>query len=85
MVCEICGFNDRVTYDCKKCLPWIFGHGFCAPQVEGQSFFYIDECIDPRVFREKASITVTYVLSREVLAKHIELKFMSLVGSDVWR
>lgn len=30
------------------------------------------------MFREKASTIVIYVLSREVLAKHIELEFMNL-------
>jgi hypothetical protein len=32
----------------------------CAAQVEDQSFFYIDECIDPRVAQEKASTTVIF-------------------------
>lgn len=44
--CEICGFNNHSTFDCKRCLSWYVGPELCAAQVEDQSFFYIEECID---------------------------------------
>jgi hypothetical protein len=57
----------------------------CATQVEDQSFFYIEECIDPRIAREKASTAVITVLSGAVNAKMIEVEFMNLIGTDSWR
>lgn len=85
ILCEICGFSNHSTYDCKRCLPWNVGPELCAAQVEDQSFFFIDECIDPRVALEKASTTVISVKSGTVNAKHIELEFMNLISADTWR
>jgi hypothetical protein len=61
------------------------GPELCAAQVEDQSFFYIEECIDQRVAQEKASIMVITVVSGTVTAKHIELEFMDLIETDTWR
>jgi len=84
-VCEICGFNNHSTYNCKRCLPWNLGPELCAAQVEDQSFFFIDECIDPRVVKEKASTAVISVKQGSVNAKQIELEFMNLIGADTWK
>lgn len=83
--CELCGLNNHITYDCKKCIPWNVGPELCATQVEDQSFFYIEECIDPRVAREKASIAVISVTSGAVNAKQLEMEFMNLIGAASWR
>lgn len=53
--------------------------------MEDQSFFYIDECIDQRVAKEKASIVVITVVNGVVTAKLIELEFMDLIGADTWK
>lgn len=67
-------------------------HGILDPnfvlliKVEDQSLFYIDECIDHRVSKEKANRGVISLLSEDASAKQIELKFTNLVGMDVyWR
>lgn len=83
-LCEICGFNNHSTYDCKRCVPWSVGPELCAAQVENQSF-YIDECIDPWVAKEKASTAVISVVSGSVNAKQIEMEFMNLIGAGAWR
>ena len=70
----------------KKCLPWNFGPELCAAKVQDHSLFYIDECIDPRVSKEKVSRVIISLLRGEVSTKQmIKLEFMNLVGSDVWR
>jgi hypothetical protein len=61
------------------------GLKLCAAQVEDQSFFYIEECIDPRVAMEKSSTTVITVVTGVVNAKQLELEFMDLIGVDAWR
>jgi hypothetical protein len=85
MVCEICGFNNHMACECKKCLPCNFGPELCGTQVEDQSFFHIDECIGPRVSKEKASTAIIIAVSGNVTAKQIELEFLNLIGSDMCR
>jgi hypothetical protein len=85
MLCEICGFTNHNMFDCKRCLPWNYGPKLCATQVEEQSFFLIEECIDPRVAIEKASIAVIKVIEGNANAKQIEFEFMNLIGADTWR
>ena len=85
MLCEICGFTNHNTFDCKKCLPWNYGPELCATQVEEQSFFFIEECIDSRVAIEKASTAVIKVVEGNANAKQIEFEFMNLIGADTWR
>jgi hypothetical protein len=63
LFCDICGDANHTAYECQKCMPWNFGLELCATQVEDQSFMYIDECIDPRVTKEKASTTMIIVTS----------------------
>lgn len=58
LMCEIYGYNNHTTYDCRSCVPWNYGPELCAAQVENQSFFFIDESIDPRVSKDKESIAV---------------------------
>lgn len=82
--CEICGFNHK-TLDCRRCVPWDVGLELCAAQVEDQSFFFIDECIDPNVAKEKVSTTVITVMKGFVNAKQIETEFMNLIGVDGWK
>lgn len=53
------------------------GPELCATQVEDQSFFFIEECIDPRVAREKSSTTVISVISGAVNARMIEMNSLS--------
>ena len=85
VLCEICGFYNHSTFECKKCLPWNYGPELCATQVEEHSFFYVEECIDPRVALEKGSTAVITVTSGTANAKNIEFEFMNLIGADAWR
>jgi len=48
------------------------GPELCAAQVEDQSFFFIEECIDPRVSKEKECIGVINVLQGHATTKQIE-------------
>jgi hypothetical protein len=75
----------HTTYDCVNCLPWNFGPELCAAQVEGHSFFHIDEVINSKISRERASTAVLTVLFGTVSAKDIEHMFMNLLGANAWR
>lgn len=77
--------NNHSTLDCKRCLPWKVRPELCAAQVEDQSFFYIDECIDARVAKEKSSTTVIIIIRGAVNTEQIKLEFMNLIGADAWR
>ena len=57
----------------------------CAAQVPNQSFFYIDESIDPKAVREKASTSIITVKRGELTAKQIENEFKSVVSSEHWK
>jgi hypothetical protein len=83
--CDICGCDDHVVFDCKKCLPWNFGLELCAAQVEDQSFFYIKEKVDNRMIKEKSSTAIITVVQGKVGEKQIELEFMSMLGKNLWR
>lgn len=72
MLCEICGFNNHITYDCHRCVPWNVGPELCAAQVEDQSFFFIEECIDPRLAKEKEIIGIISILEGKATARQIE-------------
>lgn len=85
MFYEICNCYTHTTYDCVNCLPWNFGPELCAAQVEGRSFFHIDEIIDSKISRERASITMIMVLLGKVSAKDIEHMFMNLLSANAWR
>jgi hypothetical protein len=83
--CDICGCDDHVVFDCKKCLPWNFGPELCATQVEDQSFFYIEEKVDNRMIKEKSSTAIITVVQGNVSEKQIELEFMNMLGKNLWR
>lgn len=53
--------------------------------MEDQSFFYIEECIDPRVAHEKSSTAVISVVSGSVNPSLIEMEFSNLIGTDAWK
>lgn len=82
--CEFCGFSNHSTYECRRCVLWNMGPKLCAAQVEDQSFFYIDECIDPRVSKEEC-IGVINVLQGKATSKQIEQQFMMYMGSSSWK
>ena len=79
MMCEICGYNNHTAYDCKRCGLWNTGPKLCATQVEDQSFFFIEECIGPRLAREKENIGVISILEGQATAKQIEQQFILLL------
>ncbi|CAL4943271.1 unnamed protein product [Urochloa decumbens] len=83
--CEICGLSNRSTYDCRRSPTWNFGLELCAAQVEDQSFFFIDEHIDPRAFKEKSSTAIISVIEGNATAKHIEVEFQNTVDNIQWR
>lgn len=83
--CENCGYNNHSTQECKREPLWNMGPELCAAQVENQSFFFIDENIDPRASMEKSTTAIITVLRGEVNAKQIEAEFQNTVSSKVWR
>lgn len=83
--CEICCCNSHSTYDCVACLPWNYGPELCAAQSEGQSFFYIDEILDTKITKERASSVIITVLKGVVTSRDIESLFGNLLGSALWR
>ncbi|CAL4952032.1 unnamed protein product [Urochloa decumbens] len=85
MLCEICGFTNHNTYDCKREPLWNMGPELCAAQVIDQSFFYIDEHIDHKAARDKASTAIITVLKGEITARQIEAEFRNIVSSSVWK
>ena len=85
MMCEICGYNNHTAYDCKRCGLWNTGPKLCATQVEDQSFFFIEECIGPRLAREKENIGVISILEGQATAKQIEQQFMTIASSSSWK
>jgi hypothetical protein len=51
--------------------------------VIDQSFFFIEENIDPKTAREKASIVVITVIGGEMTAKQIEMEFKNIVSVNL--
>jgi len=85
MFCELCGFANHGTLDCKREPFWNSGPELCATQVTRQSFFYIDENIDPKASKDKASTAIIIVVRGELSAKMIENEFQRLVSSAQWK
>ena len=83
--CELCGFNNHESYDCHREPLWNLGPELCAAQVPNQSFFYIDEHVDQKLKREKASTAIVTVINGVMSAKQIEGEFRRIVGADVWK
>lgn len=50
-----------------------------------QSFFFIEECIETRVSKEKECIGVINIVQGHATGKQIEQQFMHLVGSNSWK
>lgn len=57
----------------------------CAAQVSNQSFFYIDENIDPKTSREKSSTAIITVSRGDLTSKQLENEFKSVVSSEHWK
>lgn len=85
LFCELCGFANHVTLDCKREPYWNSGPELCATQVTRQSFFYIDENIDSKSSKDKASTAIITVVKGELSAKMIENEFQRLVSSAQWK
>jgi hypothetical protein len=83
--CEICGYSNHSTYECKRCVLWNTGPELCAAHVEEQSFFFIEECIDPKISKEKECIGVIHIIQGHATRKQIEQQFSYLVGSSSWK
>jgi hypothetical protein len=66
-------------------VPWNLGPELCAAQVEDQSFFFIEENIDPKVAREKESTAFISIVEGSASSKQIELEFSNLLGTDTWK
>lgn len=80
--CEIYGMNNHMAYDCKRFIPWNCGPELCATQVEDQSFFFIEEDIDPRMAREKDTTAVVSIVKGKASGKDIEMEFKNIIGSE---
>jgi hypothetical protein len=83
--CEICGFSNHSSYDCKNEPLWNYGPELCAAQVDDQSFFYIEEHVDHRAIKEKASTTLIIVIEGEANAKQIENELKNTIEKGVWK
>jgi len=81
--CELCGLNNHASLDCKRVPLWNFGPELCAAQVPDQGFFYIEEQLDQKIMREKASTTIITVINGTLTAKQIEVEFRRIVGADI--
>jgi len=82
---ELCGFANHTTLHCKREPLWNVGPELCAAQVNNQSFFYIDENIDPKASREKARIAIITVSRGELTTKQLENDFKNVVSSEHWK
>ena len=85
MFCELCGYANHVTLDCKREPFWNVGPELCAAQVTKQSFFFIDENIDPKASKDKASTAIISAVKGNLTAKMIENEFKRLVSSTHWK
>jgi hypothetical protein len=83
--CELCGYNNHGSFDCKREPLWNLGPELCAAQVSDQSFFYMDEHIDPKAAKEKASVALITVINGELTAKQIEMEFHNVLSTEHWR
>jgi hypothetical protein len=57
----------------------------CVVKVEDQSFFYIEEIIENRMIKEKASMTIISVVQGAMGERKLEQEFMNMLGKNVWR
>ena len=85
LFCELCGFANHTTLDCNREPFWNVGPELCAAQVHKQGFFFIDESIDPKASKDKASTAIITVVRGNLTAKMIENEFTRLVSSAHWK
>ncbi|RLN12752.1 hypothetical protein C2845_PM09G07180 [Panicum miliaceum] len=83
--CELCGYNNHGSYDCRREPRWNLGPELCAAQVPDQSFFFIDEHIDHKAAKEKASVALITVINGELTARQIEMEFQNVLSNEHWR
>lgn len=83
--CELCGLNNHNASKCRREPLWNCGPELCTAQVPDQSFFFIEEQIDHRASKEKASTAIITVTTGEITAKQIEMELRNILGPEVWR
>jgi hypothetical protein len=83
--CELCGLNNHGSYECKREPLWNEGPKLCAAQVHNQSFFYIEEQIDQKITRDRASFAIITMIRGELTAKQLEMEFTSIISAETWR
>ncbi|CAN6296870.1 unnamed protein product [Urochloa humidicola] len=83
--CELCGLNSHGAFECRREPVWNFGPELCAAQVPDQSFFFIEEQIDPKVLKERSSIAIITIANGEIIARQIEQEFKNILSPDYWR
>jgi hypothetical protein len=81
----MCALNNHNAYNCRREPLWNLGPELCAAQVPNQSFFFIDEHIDQKVLRERASTAIITVTRGEMTAKQLEMEFGNIIDSLTWR
>ena len=81
----MCGLNNHASLDCKREPLWNLGPELCAAQVLDQSFFYIDEHIDHKAAKDKASVALITIVNGTLTAKQIELEFQNVLSNEHWR
>lgn len=82
--CELCGLDNHTSFECKREPLWNCAPELCAAQVTDQSFFYIEENIDSRASKERASTAIISVVSGSVTAKQIENEFRNVTSNEMW-
>jgi hypothetical protein len=81
----LCGLQNHNAYGCRKEPLWNFGPELCAAQVPDQSFFFIDEQIDQKTLKERASVAIITMTDGMLTAKQIEQEFRNIISNDTWR
>lgn len=64
---------------------WNVGPELCASQVHNQSIFFIDEHIDQRVLRDRASLVIITIIRGVMSTKELEMEFNNIINSENWR
>lgn len=83
--CELCGLNNHNALECRREPLWNAGPELCAAQVPDQSFFFIEEQIDHKASKEKASTAIITVTNGEITSRQIEVEFRNILGPEYWR
>ena len=80
--CELCGYNNHSSYESRREPLWNLGPELCTAQVPDQSFFFIDEHIDHKAAKEKASVALITVINGALTAKQIEMEFQIVLSNE---